>query len=112
MRVERQDGHLPPAVVEDLLAEPRRRLLLALLYRRGDRVSLTELSTELADECGHGETPKERRNDVCQALRETDLPKLVATDVVRYHSTLDAVMLSSSAAELDDRLAAIAAEHE
>lgn len=108
MVLQRDRSTLPETVVDDLLAEPRRRLLLGTLYERGERMSVSELGRELAM-AGTDPTPDGRR-EMRRAIREEDLPKLLATDVVRYDSTLDAVSLSAAARQFEDRLAAIARE--
>jgi hypothetical protein len=107
--VARQDGSsLPTAVVDELLAEPRRRRLLGTLYERGERMNVADLERELALS-GTDPTPDGRR-ELRRAIREEDLPKLLATDVVRYDSTLDAVSLSAAHRQFEGRLASIAEE--
>lgn len=108
MVLSHDQNTLPEPVVDELLAEPRRRLLLGTLYDRGERVSVSELGRELAM-AGTDPTPDGRR-EMRRAIREEDLPKLMATDVVRYDSTLDAVSLSSAARQFEDRLAELARE--
>ena len=104
--VARQDrSSLPEPVVDDLLAEPRRRLLLGALYERGERMNVTDLARELA--VAEADSTPEGSRELSRAIREIDLPKLLATDVVRYDSTLDAVSLSSAARQFEHRLATL-----
>jgi len=106
MAVEHTDG-LPGHVVDDLLDSPRRRRLLCTLKRCDEAVCLTTLAAELvAAERGvpPEEVAVEERRATEAALREEDLPKLLATDVVAYDSTLDALSLSKGAAQIEPRL--------
>ncbi|WP_254535198.1 DUF7344 domain-containing protein [Halomarina litorea] len=108
MVLRHDQNALPETVVDELLAEPRRRLLLGVLYDRGERMSVADLGRELAV-AGTDPTPDGRR-EMRRAIREDDLPKLLATDVVRYDSTLDAVSLSGAARQFEDRLTELARE--
>lgn len=107
MAVEHDEG-LPGHVVDDLLASSRRRRLLGILRREDRPICLTELATELAAAERDGireAVSAEERRAVEARLREEDVPKLLATDVVAYDSTLDALSLSRSAAQVEPRLA-------
>ncbi|WP_254545095.1 DUF7344 domain-containing protein [Halomarina pelagica] len=106
-------AELPGEVVDDLLAAPRRRRLLALLYRRDGPTALSTLAAHIAaTEAGVPveDVAGEDRTAVWWALHEEDLPKLLATDVVAYDSTRDALSLSRAASQFEERLAGLSAD--
>ncbi|MFC6835375.1 DUF7344 domain-containing protein [Halomarina ordinaria] len=107
MATDTYSTELPSDVVADLLATPRRRLLLATLARADDCLPVATLAAHVAaaerDVPVEAVGPEERRR-VWTALHDEDLPKLVATDVVAYDSTRDAVSLSRAARQLKGRL--------
>ncbi|MFC7154393.1 hypothetical protein ACFQPA_02850 [Halomarina halobia] len=113
MATRSHTAELPGDVVDDLLAAPRRRRLLGLLYRRDEPTALATLAAHIAAaEAGvpvEDVRPEDRRA-VWWALHEEDLPKLLATDVVAYDSTRDALSLSRAAAQFEGRLAGLAAD--
>jgi len=106
MAADRFEPGLPPRVIEDLLAEPRRRELLRTLVGAERPLSLDHLARTVAAE--GDTTPEAVERETCLSVRETiradDLPKLLATDVVRYHSDLDALELSPTGEQLRERL--------
>ena len=93
------DVALPDDVVEDILGTDRRRYALEALSRRDTAMVVDDLAAVVrARETGSSpdavdETERERvRNDFFQR----HLPKLTATDVVRYNSMLGTVELIDS----------------
>lgn len=106
MAADRSEPGLPPRVVEDLLAEPRRRALLRALVGADSPLSLDRLARTVAAEGDTAPEAVERETwlSVRETIRADDLPKLLATDVVRYHSDLDALELSPTGERLRDRL--------
>jgi hypothetical protein len=83
------DRDVPADVVEDLVGDPRRRVLLRHLAERDDPIALTDLAAAVrADETGR---PRDQVSaSDCQAVREDilqhHLPKLTAVDAVEYDS--------------------------
>jgi hypothetical protein len=107
MAADRPDPTLPPGVVEDLLAEPRRRRVLAALAGAEGPLTLDQAARRAA--AGEADCPPDSVDrETCRRVRETiraeDLPKLLATAVVRYHSDRDAVELAPAADQFRDRL--------
>jgi hypothetical protein len=107
MAADRPEQSLPPGIVEDLLAEPRRRRALAALADADGPVSLDQLARRVA--AGEtGGSPEAVDRETCRRMREAiraeHLPKLLATAVVRYHSDRDAVELAPAADQFRHRL--------
>lgn len=87
---------LPPAVIEDVVAEPRRRAILRHLAAESDPVALPDLASAVAagDETeGSGAVSAERRRQVCTELFQDHLPKLTATGIVDFDSLRGTVAL-------------------
>ena len=106
MAADRFEPGLPPRVIDDLLAEPRRRALLRALVAAERPMSLDRLARTVV--AGEDTTPETVERETWLSVRETirdeDLPKLLATDVVRYHSETDALELSPTGDRLRERL--------
>jgi hypothetical protein len=106
--VSGQGEGLPAAVIEDLLASPRRRKLLACLTERDEPVPVDDLATVLLDadvptaESISAADRERARQEIYQDL----LPKLTATDVVRFDSMLGTVEFTGPEA-LSARLSAL-----
>jgi len=93
-------GDLPEAIVEDLVGDPRRRILLDHLAERDEPVALTDLAAAVRaseDGCAPADVPAERRRATLEGMLETDLPKLTATGVVEYDSMRGTVTLQAEA---------------
>lgn len=88
-----REDRLPAAVIEDLLASPRRRALLERLHEEGS-MPVDDLATRLAARSGTGEeiTASERRATRTEIYQD-HLPKLTATGVVNFDSLLGRVEL-------------------
>lgn len=102
------DG-LPAAVIEDLLDSPRRRQLLACLTERDEPVAVDDLAEVLLDADRESSEPvsaADRRGARAEIYQDV-LPKLTATDVVRFDSRLGTVEFTGPEA-LTTRLAAVA----
>lgn len=87
---ESEDGSvsadLPPAVI-DALADERRRRTLAVLNDRATPLSVTDLACELASaelDTTRGEVPEDYRHSVHVALHHCHLPKLADAGLVLY----------------------------
>src|SRR6056297_1014170 len=94
---------LPASVIEDLLAAPRRRALLACLTERDEPVPVDDLATVLLDSDRVGASDRRgARTEIYQDV----LPKLTATDVVRFDSKLGTVEFTGPEA-LATRLTAV-----
>lgn len=101
-------GHgLPETVIEELLAEPYRRALLRSLCSHDGSLTVRRLATLVV---AHDRSippdavPPGERDRVREELYEDHLPKLTATDVVRYNSRTASVELDAAADQLLDRL--------
>ena len=95
-------GSLPAAVVDELLADERRRRLLSRLAAADGPVLIEQLAPVVLEGDGDRE-PRElsadRRREAREQLFERHLPALTATRVVEYDPTTNAVEL------LNDELA-------
>jgi len=96
------DG-LPAAVIEGLVAEPRRRTLLGALIDHGGAVPVDDLAAQLAESAAPSRA--ERRVARTEIYQE-HLPKLTATGVVGFDSVLGTVTYRGGDA-LAARLAAL-----
>ncbi|WP_136715933.1 DUF7344 domain-containing protein [Halorientalis salina] len=107
-------GHgegLPAAVIEDLLACPRRRVLLTTLVEADEPVTVEDLAAELAaaeSAPAASVSAADRRRARTEVFQE-GLPKLTATDVVAFDSRLGTVEFTGPEA-LATRLDALAEE--
>lgn len=98
---------LPESVIDDLLADPRRWMILRLLYERDEPVTVTQLATSIiarersmdADDASRSECQRVEEN-----LYEHHIPKLTATAVVKYNSRQASIALDDAAPQLSDRL--------
>lgn len=103
------DSELPTDVVEDLLSDPRRRYALETLSRRETPMVVDDLAAAVrARETGVAPDAvgKDERRRVREDFFQRHLPKLTATDVVRYDSllgTVELTALESFREELEDR---------
>ncbi|MFB6075316.1 MAG: hypothetical protein ABEJ89_09915 [Haloarculaceae archaeon] len=89
-------GDLPPEVVEDLLADERRRAALAVLRDASEPVVIGDLAAAvLSRETGESASAlaRERVVDVREEFFQRHLPKLTATGVVEYDSLVGTVAL-------------------
>jgi hypothetical protein len=96
------DG-LPAAVIEQLVADPRRRALLGLLIDRGEAVPVDDLAAHLAESA---EPSRAERREARTEIYQEHLPKLTAPDVVAFDSLLGTVTYRGGDA-LAARLAAL-----
>ncbi len=90
------DPNLPDDVVDDILGADRRRYALEALSRRDAAMVVDDLAAVVrARETGS--TPDDVESEERQRVRDDffqrHLPKLTATDVVRYDSMLGTVEL-------------------
>jgi predicted Zn-ribbon and HTH transcriptional regulator len=98
------DG-LPETVIDDLLADPRRELLLQVLHEHDEPVTVTQLAANViehersVDDVSHSE-----RQCVSEDLYEHHIPKLTATAVVTYNSRQASIELNDIAPPLSDKL--------
>ena len=89
------DG-LPGDVIDDLLGDERRQLLLVCLISRGGRMVIEDLAAHVrAREAGTDPEAVEagRRRAVREEIFQHHLPKLTATGVVEYDSMLGTLEL-------------------
>jgi len=94
---ETRESHLPPAVIEDILASDRRRRLLTCLADDG-AMTVDDLAAAVcADEQGVSSDTVEasERRRVREELYDRHLPKLTATGVVEYDSMRERVELAA-----------------
>ena len=76
---------LPETEIYHVLSNSRRREVLGILWRRGERLPLREISEEIAAaETGQSPPPRASRESVYNALHQTHLPKLDALGLVDY----------------------------
>ncbi|RRJ27668.1 DUF7344 domain-containing protein [Halocatena pleomorpha] len=98
---------LPEPVVEELLAEPYRRVVLRSLHATDGAITVRQLATRVvASERSirpEAVSPRERER-AQECLYEHHLPKLTATGVVRYNSRNASVELDDAAGQLLDRI--------
>jgi DNA-binding transcriptional ArsR family regulator len=100
-------GGLPETVIDDLLADPRREMILRSLYEHDGPIPVTQLAANViareqsidADDTSRGECQR-----VAESLYEHHIPKLTATAVVRYNSRQASIALDDAAPQLSDRL--------
>jgi DNA-binding transcriptional ArsR family regulator len=98
---------LPEAVVDDLLADPRRRVLLRSLHEHDGPVTVTQLAEDIIvneKSVSFEDISRSECQRVSQDLYERHLPKLTATAVVRYNSRQASIELDDAATQLSDRL--------
>ena len=79
---------LPAAVIEELVASPRRRALLAELRDRGEAVPVDDLAARLVDS---DRPSREERRAARTEIYQEHLPKLTPTGVVAFDSLLGTV---------------------
>jgi len=90
---------VPTSVVEDLLSEPRRQMLLACLDGGGSQ-SVDDLARAIvARERGvdTADVSESQWRAVREELYQTHLPKLTATGIVEYDSMRGSVELATPA---------------
>jgi hypothetical protein len=84
------EGRVPPeAVIDDLLADSRRELILRILRQRGEPMVIDDLARAVcAAEADPGDAAVEgeKRMAVRSDIFERHLPKLTAIEAVRYDS--------------------------
>jgi len=85
-----QDG-LPAAVVEELLATPARRQILARLRAADRPVAVDDLAELVATGDVTGDASPEKRRQARREIYQTHLPKLTATGTVAFDSMLGTV---------------------
>jgi hypothetical protein len=99
-----EGDRLPAAVIEELVASPRRRALLCLLIDRGESVPVDDVAVHLAET----DSPsREERRALRTEVYQEHLPKLTATGVIAFDSLLGTVTYQGGDA-LAARLAALA----
>jgi len=89
-------GSLPPAVVEELLADETRRRALAIIRARDEPVVVEDLAAAVVaarEGCSVSAVPPAEREQMAQELFSDHIPKLTATGVLAYDSMLGAVEL-------------------
>lgn len=100
---------LPESVIDDLLADPRRGMMLRLLHERDGPVTVTQLAADIIahERCVDvDDAPRSECQRVAENLYEHHIPKLTATAVVRYNSRQASLALDDAAPQLFDRLRA------
>ena len=101
-----RDQRLPEEVVDDLLGSDRRRYALQALSRREAAMTVDDLAAVVCA-CERETAPEAIDSDERQQVRDEffqrHLPKLTATNVVRYDSMLGTVELADRKS-LDDAL--------
>jgi hypothetical protein len=85
---------LPPEVVEDILAAPRRRAVLECLADAEDGLVMDELVKRVIDREG-SDVEGEKYERVRANIYDDHLPKLTATGVVTYDSMRECVALAT-----------------
>lgn len=98
---------LPEAVIDDLLADPRREVILRLLHEHDKPIPVTQLAANvIARErsMDADDAPRSECQRVAENLYEHHIPKLTATAVVRYNSRQASIALDDAAPQLSDRL--------
>lgn len=101
------ERRLPEAVIDDLLADPRRRVLLRSLYEHDEPVTVTQLAADvIARErsVAFDAVSRDECRRVAENLYVHHIPKLTATAVVRYNSRQASIELDDAAGQLSDRL--------
>jgi len=100
-------GELPEAVVEDLLSADSRRQALSILAARDGPVVVEELARDIvADRTGRpaSAVSEADRDAMVEELFTEHIPKLTATEVIRYDSMLGAVELVRPELAAESRL--------
>jgi DNA-binding transcriptional ArsR family regulator len=96
---------LPETVIDDLLADPRRELLLQVLHDHNEPVTVTQLAANVIEhERSVDDVSRSERQRVSEDLYEHHIPKLTATAVVTYNSRQASIELNDVAPQLSDRL--------
>lgn len=101
-------GHkLPEAVIEELLADPHRRVVLHSLSEHDEPLTVRRLGALIVarERSIHPDTvPSEAQIRVRKQLYEHHIPKLTATGVIQYNPRHASVELGDAANQLLDRL--------
>ena len=98
------DPDLPDDVVADLLDVERRRRALEVLSRQETAMVIDDLAAAVRareTETSPDAIESEERQRVRDELFQRHLPKLTATDVVRYDSMLGTVQLADTESVVD-----------
>lgn len=97
-------GSLPQEEIFELLANERRRHVLACLFEH-DSLPLPDLADEVALREHNAPLPQIPEDDVLQvylSLWHSHIPKLADANVVTYHQARDIVELAENAAPLQE----------
>lgn len=87
--------------IHDILRNDRRRLAIKCLRERGGRLSVRELSEQVAArETGESPAPRDKRRSVYVSLHQTHLPKLDELGIVEYDTDEKEVALRDRATEI------------
>lgn len=90
---------LPDRIRTDLLSSERRCRILSLLAAAGDEESVADLAVKIRA-AETDQSPDSLDSETVEAIRselyDCHLPKLTATGVVEYDSTLDKLRLTDS----------------
>ncbi|WP_425494272.1 DUF7344 domain-containing protein [Natronoglomus mannanivorans] len=94
-------------VVFDLLADQRRRYVLACLTDRTEAIGLADLAADVAARENEGtvtEPPKETVRTIHTSLYHTHIPKLVEAGAVEYDQDRDLVRVSKTDGQIEQLL--------
>ena len=98
---------LPESVIDDLLADPRREVIVQSLHEHDEPIPVIQLAANvIARERSMDvdDTSRSECQRVAENLYEHHLPKLTATAVVRYNSRQASIELDDAAPQLFDRV--------
>ncbi|MFB6164493.1 MAG: hypothetical protein ABEJ31_04985 [Haloarculaceae archaeon] len=97
----REEAGLEASQIHDILRNDRRRLAIKCLREQGGRLSVRELSEQVATrETGESPAPRDKRRSVYVSLHQTHLPKLDELGIVEYDTDEKAVDLCDRATEI------------
>lgn len=103
-------GRPDPDVVFDLLANQRRRRVLAVLSAEDRRLTVNDLTTAIAlEESGPAITdvPGEAIEDIFLSLQHVHVPKLAALELIEYDGERRLVEPTDRLAALEPSLSAV-----
>jgi len=87
--------------IHDILRNDRRRLAIKCLREMGGRLTVRDLSEEVATrETGESPAPRDKRRSVYVSLHQTHLPKLDDLGIVDYDTEVKEVQLQDRAAQI------------
>lgn len=94
-------------VVFDLLADQRRRYVLACLIDQTEAIGLADLAEDVATRENEGtvtELPKEKVRTIHTSLYHAHIPKLVEAGAVEYDQNRDLVRVSETSEQVEHLL--------